>query len=106
MFQRLRAALRVLVSGPAHLPGLASTCARCAELQQEVAYWRGREERTADALLASKGVLSLVASPPSTPRPSPQAQIARGLSVTEIDSTKSKQPGQGAMTRGNPDRAN
>lgn len=99
MFQRLRAAFRVLVSGSAYLPEMAPTCARCAELKQEIAYWKGREERTADALMASKGVLSLVATPPPPPRPSPQAMLARGMGVTEIDSTKSKQPGQGAVTR-------
>lgn len=99
MFQRLRAAFRMLVSGSTQPPELASTCVRCVELKQEIAYWKGREERTADALLASKGVLSLVATPPAPPRSSPQAALARGMGITEIDSSKSKQPGQGAMTR-------
>lgn len=104
MFQRLRAAFRMLVGGSAQTTELAPTCRRCAELHQEILYWRGREERTTDALLASKGVLSHVASPPTPSRPSPMASIARGMGISEIDSSKSQQPGQGAMTR-EPDRA-
>jgi len=82
-----------------------AACDRCPDLEDMIEaitidrdYWRAREERTADALLVSKGVATRVASPPSPPPINTMAAIARGMGVTEIDS--SKQPGKAALTHG------
>lgn len=76
------------------------TCPRCAELKDEVIYWRTREERTADALHASKGVQGRIAAPAPPKSQDGMALLAKGMGKTEFDSTKSQQPGQGAMTGG------
>lgn len=101
MFARLSAALRMLVrgTGPSS-PVTPATCQRCGDLERQVDYWRTREERTADALLHSKGVLGRVASPIPPKPESGMAALARGLAINEIESSKSKQPGQGSLTRG------
>lgn len=101
MFERLRAAFVTLVWGTGTTsPAPPATCQRCAEQEALVNYWRAREERTADALLQSKGVMTVVAAPPTPKAEHPMAQIARGMAINEIDSSKSQQPGQGSLTRG------
>lgn len=90
----------MLVGGPGTSPALPATCRRCAELEEQVIYWRTREERTADALLHAKGVQGRVASPPAPKTTDGMAILAKGMGITEIDSTKSQQPGQAAMTGG------
>jgi len=77
----------------------APACARCGELAADRDYWRAREERTADALLQSKGIVTLVASPPRA-KPTDAGALFRGMAMSVIDTTKSQQPGQGAMTDG------
>lgn len=84
---------------------VAGPCAHCAdrearieELKDERDYWQQREERTADALLVSKGIATRVASPPSPPPINSMAAIARGMGIAEMDS--SKQPGKAALTHG------
>jgi len=98
MFTRLRLAFRALfgIADPAPVP-----CARCVELAQERDYWKAREERTADRLLERQGIAP-VAQTPAPPPINPMALAMHAMTITEIDSTKTKspQPGRDAMTRG------
>lgn len=92
---RFLLAWRVLCGLPVVSTRTAPACVRCGELERERDYWRGREERTTDALLQSKGVATLVASPPR-PKPTDASAAFRGMAVHTIDT--SKRPGQGAVS--------
>lgn len=102
-FPRLRACFAIL-TGRILVPA-GAYCARCDakdrridDLDEQVRYWRTREERTSDAFFASKGVQSLVASPPKPRTDSPMAIIAQAAGIQSFDSRKtpSRAAGQGA----------
>lgn len=73
-----------------------SACATCADLRRQVEYWRSREERMTDALLAVKGVAPAAVSRP-TAAASAAGLFSKALGVHTIDSTRTS-PGQGEMT--------
>lgn len=70
-----------------------SPCPNCERLAREVDYWRGREERTADRLLESRG-LAPVAHPPISPVNS-FATVMTAMQMTEVPQTSP--PGREAM---------
>lgn len=88
MWSRLLRAWRALLAPTPAVP--AAACATCAELRQQVAYWRSREERTTDALLQrAAGISSPVAVDTQAERPGFLTGL-QGLGMTEIDSRKAQ----------------
>ena len=92
MLARLSLAWRVIRGLAGALPAPSRSCARCAELERERTYWRSREERVTNALLATKGITPVAAAPVPVPM-NPLAQATRAMQMTEIPS----QPGPDAM---------
>lgn len=98
----LRAAWARWFGGPA---SGAPTCPRCAELTArvaaltaDVAYWRGREERTLEALLTRDVGVVGVAREPKGPTRGGLTGAMAALNVTSITTKPSSQPGQGQMS--------
>ena len=96
MFERLRLALRALRgriesvgAEPCHTCALQTEIAlrlttENARLEEQVAYWRRREERTADRLLEVHHGVSGVATPLAPAAPSIAHTVMAAMNVREV----------------------
>lgn len=94
---RLALAFRVLRGLAGVMPASATVCQNCERLAREVEYWRAREERTADALHAMRGVTAPVAQAPAKAPVNPLMSVFTAMNMTEVPEPSS-QPGREAMT--------
>lgn len=69
------------------------------DAERQIAYWRTREERATDRLLEVQGVGPVARPLPKAPV-NPMTTMLSALGVTEIDSRRTPQPGQGSDLSG------